>query len=1400
MSKTLGIDLGTNSIGMTLREDDFFKWYGVYTFRKGVGDGKSGEFSLAAERTKHRSTRRLYNARRYRKWETLKVLIENDFCPLPIEKLNKWKKYKKGTGRVFPVNDNAFQQWIKLDFNNDGIPDFSSPYQLRRFLITDKVDLSITENRYKIGRAFYHISQRRGFKSSRKVGANEKTAVYKGSKETGTIGRNAYEELVEKNGGLGAAFAHLEGEGVRVRNRYTLRSDYLKEVNQILNFQNLKDDFKEHIVKAIFFQRPLRSQKGLIGKCTMETKTIFKDGKKIVSGKPRCPISYPIFEEYRAWSFVNNIKYRINNDKDFEPLPLSLKKEIVEEKLLIKANKTTFSNIRNFINKGDRKNWELNYSTKMDKMTVSTCPVSAYLKAAFGENWKNTFIESNKTKTDKNGETHKINYTLEDIWHIAFTFEDEEYYEEFLVKQLKLDDEQIDQLKKLWNALPTGYANLSLKAIKNILPFLREGVIYSEAVFLAKIPEIIGKKLFDDNKEGITEALHNEITENRHQKTVINITNALIANYKVLGWDEKFAHKDTSYTISESDKKDVLKACEKYFGKNKWENNADSIQDNIRSQVTTKYQEFFSTSKRDYFKQPKLIEQIQKFLIEEFSVSQRDAEKLYHPSMIDIYPSTENQEFLKSPKTGAFKNPMAYKTLHKLRHVINHLIEKGIIDAETRVLVEVARDLNNKNKRAAIEDYQRNRERENQSFSYAISEIIKLSGFSGSANPESKKDKEKFRLWSEQIENFYAIQDEINTIEKNNKIKVKDKDIQKYRLWKEQKCVCLYTGKLIRLTDLFNDNVIDFEHTIPRSKSFDNSLANLTVCFADYNRNTKKNKIPTELPNYKEESHGYTAIEPRLKEWKDKVESLYSKIQTQVRNSKNAMDKDAKDTAIRRRHLLQMEHDYWKNKVDRFTREDIPSGFKNSQLIDTQIISKYAYHYLKTVFNQVETIKGSVTSQFRKIYGIQEKSADKDRSKHFHHAIDAAVLTLLPTSAKRKEILEKKYEFEESYYKKQYHELPFEGFNYSMIKKIEDEILINNMQDQDQTLTPTIKYVRKRGKIDYLRNENNEFLRDEIGNKIPKIAQGDSVRGRLTKDTFYGKIKIAAKDENGSILRNVDDSIIYEKDKKGNEVYKMVGRKPIENVNFKTDKIIDEYLAKHLKKQITKGIKPNELKDFQGNIIRHLRCEVKAGRGVMNPENATVLKEQTYKSNKEYKNYYYTDSGDNYMFGLYENEHGRKIISVNTFEATNYALEQNEETKKEIFKTEEPIIIGRGKEKKEAELIHIFIPGQKVLFFLDNKDELKDLDKFELSKRLYFVKRFHQAERGNIIFQNHLEARSDDELSKALGTLGKNGFSINKLSDSFTPPRILFTPNKDVFIIERKDFEMKLDGSIEFKF
>ena len=1061
MNKILGIDLGTNSIGLTLREDNMFSWYGVYTFKKGVGEGKSGEFSYAAERTKHRSSRRLYNSRRYRKWETLKVLIENDYCPLRIENLNNWKNYKKGIGRVFPVNDEAFQQWIKLDFDADGKPDFSSPYQLRRVLINEKLDLSIKENRYKIGRALYHISQRRGFKSSRKQGANEKVAIYKGSKETKTIGRNEYENLIIDHGSLGAAFAYLEDNGIRVRNRYTLRSDYRNEVVNILDFQEIKDShFRNKLLLetsngSIFYQRPLRSQKGLVGKCTFEP------------NKSRCPMSHPKFEEYRAWSFINNIKYKekaLSNDDDWKELTIEQKKKIFDEKFMLLRRDFKFEDLRKWIEKelnitlkwAEKKHFRtINYK---DNRSVSGCPVSARLKSVFGEDWQN--FKKSVIKKNKKGEDESKTYTIDDVWHILFSFNDEEIFEEFLITTLELNDNQVKELKMLFNSFPIGYANLSLKAINNILPFLREGMIYSEAVILAKIPEILGKEVFEADKEMIFKAIKDEIEENQKTKLKLNIVNTLISKH----FSENIGRraKGVDKHIEEIAKKEVLKTLEAHFDKSGWDKKDEETKKDYFNFVLDKYLIFLDGKQKneektsfnkitnpetDYYKLPHLINQIRQFLDNKFNVEEKLLDKMYHPSQIDIYPKKEGQQFLLSPKTAAFKNPMAYKTLYKLRDVINYLIETEKIDDETRIVVEMARDLNDSNKRWAIEKHQRDREAENREFANIISELTSNPDFSGVANNESRDDIDKVRLLLEQTNEEQC--DEVFELKKillDPFKRQKDKNeaqrslIRKYRLWLEQGMQCMYTGKLIKLTDLFNKNVIDFEHTIPRSRSYDNSLANLTVCYADYNRSIKNNRMPTELLNYEVESHGYSAIKPRLEAWKMKVEHLFNQIDFWKTKSKNAKDKTEKDNAIRTKHLWQMEYDYWKNKLDRFTRTELPRGFINSQLVDTQIITKYAFHYLKTLFSKVDVIKGTQTAQFRKIYSIQPKNEVKDRDKHYHHAIDAAVLTLIPSARKREEILKKAYEYEEGNRDRQYHEKPFSEFSYFMIEEIKKKI------------------------------------------------------------------------------------------------------------------------------------------------------------------------------------------------------------------------------------------------------------------------------------------------------------------------------------------------------------------------
>lgn len=1373
MEKILGLDLGTNSIGMALREGRDFPWYSVYTFKKGVGEGKSGEFSFAAERTSNRATRRLYNARRYRKWETLSFLIEKGYCPLEKEKLDNWKHYKKETGRVFPVDDEGFNSWIILDFNGDGLPDYSSPYQLRKELLNKKLDTEIEVNRFKIGRALYHITQRRGFKSSRKNGTNEKVAVYKGSTETGTIGRNEYEEYIFKYGSLGAAFAELEDQGFRIRNRYTLRADYEKEVGLICETQGLANDqFLEPIKKAIFFQRPLRSQKGLVGKCTLETQ------------KSRCPISHPAFEEFRAWSFLNNIKFYNESTSTWSSIPLELKEELFDEKFFLKGkNDFDFSQISKYLQKATNKKWRLNFK---DEALVPSCPISARLRSIFGVDWKDFSKTVNK---EIKGKQKTKTYSLEDIWHILFSFEDEEIFSEFVSTNFDLNEDQVIEMNILWGSFPVGYASLSLKAINNILPFLRKGLIYTEAVLLAKIPELIGIERFSGNENHIINSVVNEIENNRKEKRAISITNKLISDYFLL--DYKFGFNDSTYKLEKSDFDEINKAILDIFGNDSWEK--ESQKEYYKNRVATLYQEFFKQKDRKHFLMPHLLDQIKEFLQANFEINDWNIKKMYHPSQIEIYPPSKKDEsdnnlYLQSPRTGAFKNPMAYKTLHELRKVFNYLISIGKIDEDTRVVVEVGRELNDANKRWAIESYQRARESENREIAFAITELLKDPDFSGLANPESQTDKEKLRLWTEQAENTEEFWKEV--------LATKD-DVKKYRLWKEQGCQCIYTGKTIKFTELFNKNIIDFEHTIARSKSFDNSLANLTVCFADYNRNVKGNKLPVDLPNYLVDTKDGSAIKPRLDTWSKRIELLYLLIDKAKASSKYASDKDSKDSAIRRKHIIQMELDYWKNKVDRFTRKDVPKGFKNSQLTDSQLISKYAFHYLKTVFNRVDVQNGSNTAVFRKIYGIQPKNEIKDRTKHYHHAIDAAVLTLIPKASERERLLENYYSDQENNRDGNYPIKPFEGFDYGKLDEIKKNILINNIPNKDQAFAPGKKVVRKRGRIVWLRDKNNDLILNEVGEKQPMLAQGDSVRGQLHLDTFYGKIKAVARDEHNKPVRDSNGKFTFNQVNGKDEMW-VVGRKPISSIKIGADEIIDKHLEEHIKNQIDSGISLSELKDFNGKTIRHLRVRVKAGRGFLDAENVTELKGQTYKSKHAYKQFIYTNSGDNYVFGLYEDSvSNRKTIPINLFEASKISKHSPDTSLDNLF--EKSIKIGRGKNITEAFLKHVFQIGQKVIFFENLLEEITEVENY--SERLYYVRVLADAKQGLIQFQHHLEARSDDQLSidfpvKDFGQKGKNGFS--KFSSDFIAPRLLLSAGNLSCLIEGRDFEFKLDGSIKF--
>ncbi len=1339
--------------------------------------------------------------------------------------LERWSKYdkEKSLKRQYPTDAVDFERWVRLDFDGDGVADYSSPYELRAELMTKQFDFSQETDRYKLGRALYHIAQRRGFKSSKGETIKEQEKNESIDINDETEDRDTTKELQkseEKKSGklksymkennlptVGCAFYHLEKSGIRVRNSeyQAVRSQYKEEITQIFEFQQGLDpqgDFYKHITSekkgdgSIFYKRPLRSQKGLVGKCTLEP------------DKPRCPISHPEFEKFRAWCFINNIRF---GEGLKETLTLEQKKLLYKERFLLTRKSFKFEDIRNWISKETGKSFEYSQKQKTinykDNTTVFGCPISGRLKKLLGEDWETWRHKTGETKTIKRRKKDQIEqrqvdveYTALDLWHICFSFDDPEFVEEFATKKLGYDKEgKAKQLTYIYGDIQQGYGMLSLKAIKNINRFLEKGLIYSDAVLLAKLPDIFKERWEDAEAETIAE-LDNLIVQCRHLKLIRQITNSLIADYKSIEPDDQFAYKDTKYTLQNSDFRDIEKTASSTIGENTWAKKNDEEKKEITRQVAELYQTFFSSSKRDYYELPKIADVLKDYIKSKYDfINEKDLEKIYHPSMIDVYPKAKESKvgdryltLLGSPVIGALKNPMAMRVLHTLRKQINALLKatdeygNAMIDENTRIVVETARELNDANMRWAIDAYQREREKENKEFEKIIKEHY-------SNRIISDNDIDEARILCDQ----HDIPDINETDSKGKKGKEKEKkdyqfkkDVTKYKLWLEQGCRCIYTGKPINITNLFSDNAFDIEHTIPRSISFDDSLANLTICDAHYNRTVKKNQIPSQLANYEE-------IKQRLQPWFEKVQQLKENVEYWKAQSKRAQTKDRKDHCIQQKHLWQMELNYWQDKVNRFTTTEVTDGFRNSQLVDTRIITKYIYHYLKTVFNKVEVQKGNVTANFRKILGIQSIDEKKSRDKHSHHAIDATVLSLIPTAAKRDKMIELFYKIQEkkkmsentSYLEDELKE-EIKSCNIGdkvsdIVPFIENNILINHVS-KDQTLTPSHKRKRIRGKIVpkrdenglilYELNEDGSFKLNKSGHKIPQTKEwisGDCIRGQLHGDTFYGAIELNdiryyvvrrelkyKKNDQDKGFKNWDEleSSIVDKD-----LFRIIKGQFPENTSFKEACENGIYMFKKNNKGIV-----DYSEECKVNKIRHIRCHT----SIKNP---LPIKTQTYLSDKPYKQNFYAEMGDLYVMCKYENkektEKEYRIWSL-------FDVSSNRKVGIEDI----PTTLTSKKGKTTLYLTQQISSGDMLLLYNNSSKELLEMDKSLISQRLYVVKGFENPSLIKLV--KHTNALADKDLGR--------GESIKDYSKM--PEKIRCGINTLKFLIRGKDFQITTNG------
>lgn len=430
MKYRLALDMGSTSLGWCVLTIDphgvpsSLVDMGVRIFSDGRDD-KSKQ-PLAVARREARGQRRNNDRRDKRQRRLLSCLIQHGLMP-QIENDRKALEY--------------------LD-----------PYALRAKALDHKVSL------HELGRAIFHINQRRGFKSNRKTDKRENDASNM---------KNAIKDLdlklMETNSRTLGEYLwkqHCERKAVRVRsqivknkaeyNFYPSREMYEKEVDTILAKQQafhpeLTDNICDKIKNILFFQRNLKPVE--VGNCRFE------------NGEKRGRLAYPLVQKFRILQEVNNLQ--IERLADGDPQIMQDDRQNIIKALLnaswkkTKKAMLTFGQISKVIGLGSGYKYNLE-SERREGLGGDETSSFLSQESCFGQKW----FEFSQNEQEQ-------------IIDMLFETSDPDALVEKLVSDYGVTFEQAEDIANA--PLPDGYGAVSKKAIEKMMPFLEQGMKYSDA-------------------------------------------------------------------------------------------------------------------------------------------------------------------------------------------------------------------------------------------------------------------------------------------------------------------------------------------------------------------------------------------------------------------------------------------------------------------------------------------------------------------------------------------------------------------------------------------------------------------------------------------------------------------------------------------------------------------------------------------------------------------------------------------------------------------------------------------------------------------------------------------------------------------------------------------------------
>jgi CRISPR-associated endonuclease Csn1 len=367
----------------------------------------------------------------------------------------------------------------------------SLPYFLRKSALDRKL------GSFALGRVFYHLIQRRGFKSNRKGGKKSK------DDELGKVKAGISELAAQISSAgartLGEYFAGLNSHERRIRGRWTARSMYEQEFEAIWQSQRrywpdlLDDDFKAKISWLLFFQRPIAAQEHLIGFCELEPE------------ERRAPWALLEAQRFRVLQKVNDLRVIEAGKVDERSLTPDERKTVLG--MLEDDGDQTFAELRRTL--GIKKS-SFNLERGGEKRLRGN-RTNSFMRSVFGIFWDEMPEE----------EKHKA-VTL---WYRT---ESEEELSAMARERWVLDD---NAAHKFAETRPEdGYCNLSLKALRRILPAMDAGASYG-AIRPTLYPELRlePKNLLPIVHDAVP-SLRNPAVE-RALTEVRKVVNAIVRNY-----------------------------------------------------------------------------------------------------------------------------------------------------------------------------------------------------------------------------------------------------------------------------------------------------------------------------------------------------------------------------------------------------------------------------------------------------------------------------------------------------------------------------------------------------------------------------------------------------------------------------------------------------------------------------------------------------------------------------------------------------------------------------------------------------------------------------------------------------------------------------------------------------